>query len=74
MYIKNDFNHRIIVSKSEFIIYTRRIKNELEYKNFVSEIKKSIMMPLIVVVPFILKIFKDHRMMVNLPKQRVFPS
>ncbi|MDY6063102.1 MAG: YigZ family protein [Erysipelotrichaceae bacterium] len=40
MYIKNDFNHRIIVSKSEFIIYTRRIKNELEYKNFVSEIKK----------------------------------
>ncbi len=40
MYLKNDYSEKIIVNKSVFITYLRRVKNEAEYKAFVLEIKK----------------------------------
>lgn len=40
MFLKEDFQNTIVVSKSEFITYLRRCKTEKEYKDFVGEIKK----------------------------------
>lgn len=40
MFLKEDYVYRLVVSKSEFITYLRRCKNEQEYKDFLAEIKK----------------------------------
>lgn len=40
MYLKSDYTQTYIIKRSEFIVILRRIKNEEEYKTFVSEIRK----------------------------------
>lgn len=40
MYLKQDINNTIIIEKSKFITYLKRVRNEEEYKAFLNEIKK----------------------------------
>lgn len=40
MYLKQDINNTIIIEKSKFITYLKRVKCEEEYKAFLNEIKK----------------------------------
>lgn len=40
MYLKQDVNNTIVIEKSKFITYLKRVRNEDEYKAFLAEIKK----------------------------------